>query len=112
MFIFWLQTPPIFESQFHLHKTYHMPKFITSISLQEASEKDYDVLSRELKKYFFSPVNDLKSKKSGGNNSTYTFDSTRHKSLLDTTSAVAHAAASTGKKYSFTIIREKSKMES
>lgn len=89
-----------------------MPKFITSIRLQEASEKDYDVLSSELKKYFFSPVADPKAGKSAGSNSSFTFNSTRHKSLLDTTTAVSNAAASTGKKFSFTVIKEKSKLES
>jgi hypothetical protein len=89
-----------------------MPKFTTSIRLQEASEKDYDILSRELKKYLFSPVSDLKPIKSGTSNSTFTFNSTSHKSILDTTTAVSNAAASTGKKYSFTVIKEKSKLES
>jgi hypothetical protein len=89
-----------------------MPKFITSIRLQEASEKDYDILSSELKKYFFSPVTDSKTNKSGGSNPSFTFNSTRHKSLLDTTTAVSNAAASTGKKFSFTVIKEKTKLES
>jgi hypothetical protein len=89
-----------------------MPKFITSIKLQEASEKDYAILSRELKKYFFNPVSDHNTNKSTGNSPAFTFNSTRHKNLLDTTTAVSNAAASTGKKYSFTVIREKSKIES
>jgi hypothetical protein len=89
-----------------------MPKFITSIRLQEASEKDYAILSRELKKYFFIPVNDTNQNKSNSDGPAYIFNSTRHKNLLDSTTAVSNAAASTGKKYSFTVIREKSKIES
>ncbi len=89
-----------------------MPKFITSIRLQEASERDYAILSSELKKYFFNPVTDHKINRSNGPSPAFTFNSTRHKSLLDTTTAVSNAAASTGKKYSFTVIREKSKLES
>ncbi|HEY8734471.1 MAG TPA: hypothetical protein VIL90_07905 [Puia sp.] len=89
-----------------------MPKFITSIRLQEATEKDYAVLSKEMKKNSFSPVNELKKNISGGLNSPFVFNSTSHKSLLDTTAVVSLAAATTGKKYSFTVIREKSKIES
>jgi hypothetical protein len=89
-----------------------MPKFTTSIQLQEASEKDYAVLSREMKKNSFSPVSGLKVDKSGRLNSTFVFNSTSYRSLLDTTAIVSLAAATTGKKYSFTLIREKSKQES
>lgn len=89
-----------------------MPKFITSIRLQEASEKDYAILSSELKKYFFNPVTNHRLIKSNESSPAFMFNSTRHKSLLDSTTAVSHAAALTGKKYSFTVIREKTKLES
>ena len=89
-----------------------MPKFITSIRLQEANEKDYAILSQEMKKNSFNPVSEHKKNTSGGVNSTFVFNSTSHKSLLDTTAVVSLAAATTGKKYSFTVIREKSKIES
>jgi hypothetical protein len=86
-----------------------MPKFITSVKLQEASERDYDRLSQELKKYSFQPVSDVKA---GQKNASFVFNSTGTKGLLDTTTVVSLAAASTGKKYSFTVIREKAKIES
>jgi len=89
-----------------------MPKFTTSIQLQEASEKDYVVLSRELKKNLFKPVSEVKVDKTGRLISTFVFNSSSYKSLLDTTTVVSLAAATTGKKYSFTVIREKSKLES
>jgi hypothetical protein len=89
-----------------------MPKFTTSIQLQEASEKDYAVLSREMKKNLFKPVSEVKVDKTGRLISTFVFNSSTYKSLLDTTNVVSLAAASTGKKYSFTVIREKSKLES
>jgi hypothetical protein len=88
-----------------------MPKFITSIRLQEANEKDYAILSQEMKKNSFNPVREDKKNTSGGVNPTFVFNSTSHKSLLDTTTIVSRAAATTGKKYSFTVIREKSKIE-
>ena len=88
-----------------------MAKFITSIKLQEATEKDYAVLSQELKKYLFNPVNKNISGKSIGSATSLVFNSADDKSLLDTTTAVSRAAATTGKKFSFTVIKEKSKAE-
>ena len=92
-------------------KTHCMPKFITSIRLQEASETDYAVLSQEMKKNAFSPVSENKSNRKDGKNSTIVFNSSSYKSLLDTTAVVSLAAATTGKKYSFTVIKEKSRQE-
>jgi hypothetical protein len=89
-----------------------MPKFITSIRLQGANEKDYAVLSREMKKNSFNPVVENRKKTGSGSDSTYVFNSNTHKSLVDTTTLVSLAAATTGKKYSFTLIKEKSKLES
>jgi len=88
-----------------------MSKFITSIKLQEATEKDYVILSQELKKYLFTPVNKSVSSRSSGSASAFVFNSDDDKSLLDTTSAVSRAAATTGRKFSFTVIREKAKTE-
>jgi hypothetical protein len=88
-----------------------MPKFITSIKLQEATERDYAKLSQELKKYFFTPASKTGSGKSTGSISTLVFNSAESKSLLDTTTAVSRAAATTGRKFSFTVIREKSKSD-
>jgi len=88
-----------------------MPKFITSIRLQEANERDYAILSRELKKNSFSPVSENKSNGSGEVISSIVFNSNSNKSLLDTTTEVTLAAATTGKKYSFTILKERTKLE-
>lgn len=89
-----------------------MPKFITSIRLQEANERDYATLSREMKKNFFNPVIENKFSDPDGIISSIVFNSTSNKSLLDTTTVVSLAAATTGKKYSFTVIKEKSRLES
>lgn len=88
-----------------------MPKFITSIRLQGANEKDYNILSQELKKYLFKPVTQNKVNLEEGLGSTFVFNSANNKTLLDTTAAVSLAASSTGKKYSFTVIKEKAKTE-
>ena len=87
-----------------------MPKFITSIRLQGASERDYNTLSQELKKYLFNPAtgNKVNAK---DNSSTFVFNSANNQTLLDTTAAVSMAASSTGKKFSFTVIREKTRTE-
>jgi hypothetical protein len=63
------------------------------------------------RKNLFKPV-EVKVDKTGRLISTFVFNSSSYKSLLDTTTVVSLAAATTGKKYSFTVIREKSKLES
>jgi len=88
-----------------------MAKFITSIKLLDATERDYAKLSQELKKYFFSPAGKTGSGKSTESATSVIFNSSDNKSLLDTTTAVSRAAATTGRKYSFTVIREKAKPE-
>jgi hypothetical protein len=88
-----------------------MAKFITSISLMEATERDYAKLSQELKKYFFNPAGKTANAKSKESGSTAVFNSPDNKSLLDTTTTVSRAASATGKKFSFTVIREKSKTD-
>jgi hypothetical protein len=89
-----------------------MPKFITSIRLQEANERDYAILSREMKKNSFNPVSEHKSNETGEVISSIVFNSTSNKSLVDTTTEVSLAAATTGKKYSFTVLKERTKLES
>jgi hypothetical protein len=88
-----------------------MAKFITSIKLLEATERDYAKLSQELKKYLFSPAGKSGSGKSIEPETSATFNSSDNKSLLDTTTCVSRAAATTGRKFSFTVIREKIKTE-
>lgn len=89
-----------------------MSKFITSIRLQEATERDYAALSQEMKKNSFSPVSEAKHDRTGRTPLTFVFNTTSNKSLLDTTAVVSLAAATTGKKYSFTVIRDKTRLDS
>jgi len=88
-----------------------MAKFITSIKLLEATERDYVILSQELKKYLFTPVSKSVMNKQGGSSSSIVFNSDDNKSLLDTTTVVSRVAASTGRQFSFTVIKEKVKPE-
>jgi hypothetical protein len=83
-----------------------MPKFITSIRLQAATENDYAKLSQELEKKSFLPVRKPSLRKADLTR-FLTFKSSNKKSLLDATEAVSNAAATTGKKYSFTVIKDK-----
>ncbi len=88
-----------------------MAKFITSIKLVEASERDYAKLSQELKKYFFNPAAKTGSGKTKAPASAAVFNSSDNQNLLDATTAVSRAAATTGKKFSFTVIRDKTKTD-
>ena len=77
----------------------------------EATEPDYAKLSQELKKYFFTPAGKTGSGKSKESPTAAIYNSSDNKSLLDATTAVSRAAATTGKKFSFTVIREKPKSD-
>lgn len=88
-----------------------MAKFITSIKLLEATERDYEKLSQELKKYFFSPAGRAGLQKTTESGVSAIFNSSDNKSLLDTTTEVSRAASTTGRKFSFTVIREKTKTD-
>ena len=85
-----------------------MPKFVTRIQLLNANNKDYQVLQEEMKKesfdlvrtnYSLSPMKILKPVE-------YAVEG--NISLSDATDATWRAARRTGKKYAFTIIRQKS----
>ena len=80
-----------------------MARFITTIELFNANENDYQTLQTELKKYSFTrrtlQTGDLPGKEE--------YNREGNVSLQDVTYAVLQAAYKTGKKYSFTIIRNK-----
>jgi len=83
-----------------------MPKFITSVKLLAATETDYAKLSLELEKNAFHPIKKTATR-AGKLTGSLDFKSGNKKSLLDATQAVSQAAATTGKKYSFTVIKDK-----
>lgn len=81
-----------------------MARFITTIELFNAEEKDYQTLQTELKKHSFTrrtlnAADNLPGKEE--------YNREGNVSLQDVTYAVLQAAYKTGKKYSFTIIRNK-----
>ena len=85
-----------------------MPSYFTSSRLASATEKDYEILSREMERQSFRLVG--KPQKRGAKPVTVpiSFHSSMRPSLLDASAAITHAASATGKKYSFTIMKDKS----
>jgi hypothetical protein len=80
-----------------------MARFITTIELFNADQKDYETLQSELKKYSFTRRS-LQTNKLPGKEE---YNREGNVTLQDVTYAVLQAAYKTGKKYSFTIIRNK-----
>jgi len=80
-----------------------MARFITTIELFNADEKDYQTLQTELKKHSFTRRT-LQARNLPGKEE---YNREGNVSLQDVTYAVLQAAYKTGKKYSFTIIRNK-----
>ena len=83
-----------------------MAKFITSIQLQDADERDYDTLHKELEKVSF------KDEKHAAKSEAYiagkhSFSREGNITLQQVTHTVAEVASKIGKKYSFTVIRDK-----
>jgi hypothetical protein len=81
--------------------------FITRVQLQGAQPTDLEKLDIEMERESFKRVNTSRSK--GGKHSSGPTEYNLHGniSLLDVNGAVSRAANKTGKKYSFTVIREK-----
>ncbi len=83
-----------------------MAKFIATIQLEDAGEEDYVKLYRELeKKSFERGVHAGKGKKYVNDKGKYKWEG--KVTIQDVTKAILKAVVKTGKKYSFTIIREK-----
>jgi hypothetical protein len=84
-----------------------MARFITRIQLQQATEDDYKSLQKELNRESFksSKNTTAKSKTSIGTNGEFSLEG--NITIQQVTHAVVKAVSKTGKKYSFTIIRDK-----
>ena len=80
-----------------------MARFITTIELFNAEKKDYETLQSELTKYSFTK----RSLQAGNLPAKEEYNREGNVTLQDVTYAVLQAAYKTGKKYSFTIIRNK-----
>lgn len=82
-----------------------MASFITTIELHGANEKDYQKLSAELKKELFKEGRHYN--KNGYLSRKEEFSVSGNVSLQQVADTVVKAAAKTGRKYSFTIIKNK-----
>ena len=83
-----------------------MPKFVTNIHLQNADEKDYETLHKELEKESF------KSESHAAKSIAYitesnSFSKEGNITLQEVTNAVLRVFSRIGRKYSFFIIRDK-----
>lgn len=83
-----------------------MPVFTTKIKLLSATDNDYNRLSDELKKKSFRVCLDNQSKKAATTEGAVIL-STNQPTLFEVTSSVFSAASRTGKKFSFTVRKEK-----
>ena len=83
-----------------------MPSFITRIELQAASQKDYQKLEEEMKKAAFKDVTKNNSRLHPID-TPLEFNRNGNYTLLEVTDAAAKAARKTGRRYSFTVIKER-----
>jgi hypothetical protein len=84
-----------------------MPKFVSRIELLNADKKDYQLLQEEMKKESFDLVRRSSSKSTTKLLTPVEYTLEGNVSLSDATDATWRAARRTGKKYLFTIIRQK-----
>jgi len=88
-----------------------MPKFVTRIQLLNAENKDYQVLQEEMKKESFDMVRTRCYHSSMKTLMPAEYAMEGNISLSDATDATWRAARRTGKKYAFTIIKQKTGFE-
>ena len=84
-----------------------MPKFTTTIRIPLITESDYQTISSEMQKKQFVPEQRTR-KDSSISEKPFVFTHTGRETLLDLTTVVSRTLEATGKKYSFTIMKEKS----
>jgi hypothetical protein len=84
-----------------------MTRFITTIQLHDAGEADYRKLQTELKKKSFKEVKKHAIKNDGILTRRDEYYQEGNISIQDVTDSVLKAAAATGRKYSFTIMKNK-----
>jgi hypothetical protein len=82
-------------------------KFITRVHLQGAQPTDLEKLDLEMERESFTRVNVSRSKGEKHSSGPTEYNLHGNISLLDVNGAVSRAANRTGKKFSFTVIREK-----
>ena len=93
-----------------MYKPIAMPTFITSIKLLAASEADLANLNEAMKQRSFHPKF-YEDPQHHPHQNSIEYVSTVKSNLLDATTDVSMAASSVGKKFSFTIMKDKSRGE-
>lgn len=88
-----------------------MPTFITSIKLLAASEADVANLNEAMKQRSFHPKF-YEDTQHHPHKNAIEYVSSAKSNLLDATTDVSMAASSVGKKFSFTIMKDKSRGDS
>jgi len=83
-----------------------MPKFITSVNLLAASEADIDKLNEAMKIRSFQ-LKDHRTVKDQVAKGHIAYISTTKASLSEASADVSLAASSVGKKFSFTVMKDK-----
>ena len=83
-----------------------MPKFTTSVNLLAASEADIKKLNEAMKMKSFHSTDD-RTIKEQATKGPIAYTSTTKASLVEASADVSMAASSVGRKFSFTIIKEK-----
>jgi hypothetical protein len=94
-----------------MHKPFAMPTFITSIKLLAASEADLANLNEAMKQRSFHPKF-YEDTQHHSHKNAIEYVSSAKSNLLDATTDVSMAASSVGKKFSFTIMKDKSRGDS
>ncbi|MEI9911210.1 MAG: hypothetical protein WDO71_17000 [Bacteroidota bacterium] len=84
-----------------------MARFTTRIRLQEAEDSDYINLQTEIERESFRSIRKMPVKSNVHVNAKGEFNLEGNITIQEVTNVVVKAAAKTGKKYSFTIIRDK-----
>ncbi|MEO6549256.1 MAG: hypothetical protein ABIN94_14740 [Ferruginibacter sp.] len=83
-----------------------MAKFTTTIQLQDADDKDYETLQKEMEtQHFRSEMNTFNSQPYNTGKAVFGLDG--NYTIYEVNKAVFKAAAKTGKKYSFFVVKSK-----
>ena len=78
-----------------------MKTFIIQVQLQEANPGDYKLFNTAMKKESFTPI------KGSTGNARVAYECHDRQSINDVINGVLHAGAKTGKKISFTVMKDK-----
>jgi hypothetical protein len=84
-----------------------MARFITRVQLEAAQQTDFEKLDLEMERESFTRVDKPRDAGKNRPSAPIEYNLNGNISILDVNGAVARAANRTGKKYSYTVIKEK-----